>query len=487
MIRVLVLAPMLLALVAEAAWCAVVAGLLQAFVLREPAPGVIPMLLAALAGVLAVRTLAPRTATRWPSVAVGLAVATGAAGWLASPDVRDILLGRVPGGIPDALVAAPGGWIAGVAFVRGIAHAHVPPDPRTIGTALGIGIPGLAVAAILGGMVAEPWRSDFLSAAQVDVVLFLVAGILALALARLALVGSGATVDWRRNPAWVWLLLVLLAGVAGAAVAASLVAGPMIAMVLGAAVPSLLLLGLVVGFDRRSLRILAISAALALLVGSILRALGARPGGGGGAAPGTGISTPGSPAVTTPLAIGIIALVVVAAVAAALILIRLWMRRPRAAEDDLLELRWIDRGDVSARGGDRRRPRGLRLGRPAPTDAVGAYRALLEAVDPVPVVRREPGETPAEHAARLRDGGLGGLSLDLLAADYGLVRFGGVALTAVEDRRAVRRSSLLRRRLLAATKAPRSRSGGGPGADERPGAEGATGERAGARSRFRVG
>ena len=42
--------------------------------------------------------------------------------------------------------------------------------------------------------------------------LFLLAGITALAFARLGLVATGAAVDWRRNPAWLALLLLLLGG-----------------------------------------------------------------------------------------------------------------------------------------------------------------------------------------------------------------------------------------------------------------------------------
>jgi hypothetical protein len=62
-------------------------------------------------------------------------------------------------------------------------------------------------------------------------------------------------------------------------------------------------------------------------------------------------------------------------------------------------------------------------------------------------VRRDPSETPAEHARRLRGDGVGALSLDLLAADYALARFGGLGLGEREDRRAVGRWRQLRTRL----------------------------------------
>ncbi len=208
--------------------------------------------------------------------------------------MRSILADRGLDGAGEALLANPGAWMAGVALVRGIAQSRVPADPHAIGTMLGVGVPGLALAAILGGMVAEPARSRFLGDAQGAVLVFLVAGILALALSRQTLLDAGSGTDWRRNPAWLVLLTLLLAGVAVAAVSASLVVGPVIVTVLGVTVPTLLLVGLVVGFDRRSLRVLVLSVAIGLLVAGALRAMGARPS-PGVQLPGTGITTPGDP------------------------------------------------------------------------------------------------------------------------------------------------------------------------------------------------
>ncbi|HEY7599012.1 MAG TPA: hypothetical protein VH741_03715, partial [Candidatus Limnocylindrales bacterium] len=58
-------------------------------------------------------------------------------------------------------------------------------------------------------------------------------------------------------------------------------------------------------------------------------------------------------------------------------------------------------------------------------------------------------ETPREHAARLRRDHGAGLSLELLAADYTLSRFGEVALTVREERRAIARGGRLSRTLRA--------------------------------------
>ena len=198
----------------------------------------------------------------------------------------------------------------------------------------------------------------------------------------------------------------------------------MIVAFFGVAIPLTLVLGLFASLNRKSLRNIALSLAGAIVVGQALRLIGERgqvlpnvppgrrpdPGGPRGrlADHGRGHRPRG-----------------LAAFVAVVVLIRLWMRRPRLATDDLEEERWIDRGELSEREVARRRRRGIRLGRRRPPDAVAAYRALLEDLDTRQGVRREPGETPAEHAARLRGTGWGTLALDLLAADYGLVRFGG--------------------------------------------------------------
>jgi hypothetical protein len=375
-----------------------------------------------------------------------LALLCGAVAWLAAPAVRATLTDQGAAGIGDAVAANLGGWLAAVAFVRGIAHAKLPADPGRIANVLGIAVPGLAALAIVGGMVSEPHRSVFLAEAQADVLLFLVAGILSLALARLGLVATGAAVDWCRNPAWLALVLVLLLGTAAIAVAAAVFAGPAIAMALGAVFAPLLVVGFFVGFDRRSLGILALSvlgtAAVAALLQLFASNAAAPP-----SAPPTG-ALPLDPDVIapTPVTIGVLGVLLALAVLALLILARLWLQRTRVDEPPVPETREIDHGDWERTAGARRR-RGLFRRRPTPVGAAEAYRRLLDDIDDVPAVRRLPGETPPEHAARLRRAGAGGLDLELLAADYGLARFGGVTLTPREERRGLARATALRRRL----------------------------------------
>lgn len=450
--------PVVIALVAEAAWIAVLAGLLQAFVLRAPVTGVPELLLAAVAGNIAARRLPARAGDAWGQVAVGLAAVAGLVGWLGSAEVRALLLAGTdaaaggaggPGSLlGPALAANPGGWLAALAFVRGIAHARLPLDPGRVGAVLTVAVPGLAFAAVLGGMISEPARSAFLAAAQVQVLVFLGASVLALALARLANIGHGARVDWRRNPAWLALTGSLVLATAAIAAWASLNVGGAIATVTAVVAVPLLLVGFVVGFDGRSLRILLVSLMAVGVLGTILRVVAPN----GPPATPSPIPLPASVPDTSPdpgttAALWILALVVALAVAAVLVLARIWLRRSRTSEPVEDEFRVIDHGGTGeTRPRLRRSPRFRRRDRP--TDAVAAYRALLEDLDGRRPVAREPGETPAEHAHRLRTAGHGGLTLELLAADYGLARFGGVALSAPETRRAIGRAERLRAALL---------------------------------------
>jgi hypothetical protein len=494
---VLLYLPVALALLAEAAWIAVFAGLLEAFVLHSPVTGVPGLLLAAVAGFLAARSLPRRVGGAWGWVAVGLAATAGLLGWLASGDVRAVLLGNGLGGLAAALAVNPGGWLASLAVVRGIGYARLPVDPNRVGTMIAVAVPALAMAAVVGGMVAEPWRSLFLDAARLWVLVFLGSAILSLALARLAQVGRGAPVDWRRNPAWLALAGILVLVTAGLAVAIALVAGRTIAVALYVVAVPLLVIGFVVGFDRRSLRIILISLVAVGAIGTILRFVAP----GGPAAIGGATLTPvvpdGQSEAGTGFAVGFFVLLLVLGVIAALVLARLWLRRQPVAASDVDETRVIDHGGSGEAPTRRQRGRRFRR-RPRPTDAVAAYRGLLEDLDGRPPVARGPGETPAEHARRLRAAGHGGLGLDLLAADYGLVRFGGAALTPAETRRALGRAERLRQALLrvpveapdvvgigvgvggrqGAAPGPRgvrgSRRGAGPGADlpdaDQPGA-----------------
>ena len=71
---------------------------------------------------------------------------------------------------------------------------------------LRLGIPGLALLALIGGAVTQPWRGIFLADTLVAAVVFVACGTFALAFARQHTVGADLHVDWRRNRPWVLLL-----------------------------------------------------------------------------------------------------------------------------------------------------------------------------------------------------------------------------------------------------------------------------------------
>jgi hypothetical protein len=436
------LVPLGLAIVAEAAWISVAGGLIAEFTLHEPSLGIPALVAFVLVGVLAARFVAPRAGERWPSIALFLAAVCGLVGWLSSPEALATLttLGVIP-----ALGVNPAGWIAALAVVRGFAHAKTPVSAGTLGTLFGFGVPSLAIAAVVGGMIAEPYRARFLADATVAVVVFAGSVTLALAIARLTAVGAGSGFDWRRNPTWVVLLLVMVLTTLAIAVPAS-DASPLIALAAGAAVAPLLIVGLILGFNKRTLRTMLIITVGALLVIGLLRLFAVGPIamtlGLGGATGGDPVPAEAGAAAPVGLLI-----VVVVSMILVLILARLWARRTPPDATDIDEVREIDRGDETEAGRPRwrfgRRPRGA----PEPRDAVGAYLRLLGDIERRAGVRRNPAESPTAHAARLRDAGRADLGLDLLAADYALARFGGVSLSAAEDRRAIGRWRRLRRTL----------------------------------------
>jgi hypothetical protein len=438
-VAVLPAVPLALVIVAEAAWISVVAGLVQEFTLHSPTMSIASLTAFVAAGVIAARVAGPRLRERWPLVGLGMCVAGGAAGWLSAPEAR-AALGL--GAVGDALATNPGGWLAALAILRGFAHARLPLSEETIGRLLGAGVPGLAVAAIVGGLVAEPFRGQFLADAIVAVITFVTTATLALALTRLAAVGADSGFDWRRNPTSVGLLAVLVLAAGALAMPVASIAAPAIAFFVGVSIVPLLVIGLVIGFDRRTARLLILALIAVVAVSTFMNLVG-------GPSPTTdGPVVPAPDVVASPpdeaIAIGAGLLLVLAAIGV-VVLARLWMRRIPRFEDDVLETRTIDRGIDRAGSG-----RFTRLGRgrrPAPIDGATAYEALIDDLADRPAVRREPAETPAEHARRLRSAGSSDLRLDLLAADYALVRFAGITLSRREDRRAVNRWRSLRRRL----------------------------------------
>jgi hypothetical protein len=440
--------PVALVVLAEAAWISVVDGLFQEYAFHDPILGIPALAAFVVAGILAARLLGQRLGSRWPVAGLALIVVAAIGGSLLSPGARAAL----GDGVGPAFAAHPGGWLAGVAVLRGFAHARLPLAQGTVTNLLALGVPGLVLVTLAGGLIAEPYRGRFLADAFSASIVFIVATTLALALARLTAIGQESGFDWRRNPAWLGMMLALLAIAIAAALPLSAVAGTAIQTLLSVAVAPLLFVGLATGFDRTARRVLlffALAAGavyiLVALFGSNVQPPDRPPIGTGG---------PTQPSVAEQvMTVSLGGLLLLVALIAALALAAVWMRRTRPPDAGLVEeTRMIDRG-VGGAEPQRRRRRVVR--RPEPAGAAAAYVALVGDLDRHPAVRRDAAETPAEHAARLRAAGRAALSLDLLAADYALARYGSVELSAREDRRGVARWRTLRRRLVARPPADR--------------------------------
>ena len=451
------LAPLPLVIVAEAAWISVLSGLIEEFALRQPEIGLPTFAIFVTLGTVVARVIGVRAGARWPAVALLLIAIAAIAGVLASSAARTALAD----GIGPAVAAHPGGLLAGLAVLRGYAYAQLPIAEGTVSRLLALGAPGLAVASLIGGLIGEPYRSRFLADAFSAAIVFVGSTVLALAFARLAVLGADHGLDWRRNPSWLAMTLVLLVVVVVAALPLAAIAGTAISILVGVALGPLIIVGMATAFDRTVRRVLLLLGLAAVIV-YILVALFGRSN----LPPGPTIPGFGGPAAPSPveqlLTVSIGGLILILAVAGMLVLIALWMRQARPGRDDLVEeIRMVDRSGVE---GPRRR-RARRSRRDEPIDAVAAYVALVEELARHPLVRRSAGETPAEHAARLRAAGarpVPALGLDLLAADYALVRDGGVSLTAKEDRRAVDRWRRLRGGLARWAKAQTRDAGPAP-------------------------
>ena len=214
-------------------------------------------------------------------------------------------------------------------------------------------------------------------------------------------------------------------------------------LVAGSAVGPLLVIGLVLGFNKRALRTIALVVAGVVLLFGLIRLLSSS---GTALKISLGGATGGEPAPTDPgpvVQVGLLVVVVVAMILV-LVLARIWSRRSGPTIDDLDEVRLIDRGDE----GDALRPPRWRLGLrsgPEPRDAVDAYLRLLRdlrvAPDGPAGARRD-----ARRARRTpQDEGRRG---PVAGPPRGRLRAG-----QVRRHRAVRCGGAARRRAMAATPA----------------------------------
>ncbi|HEU4672069.1 MAG TPA: hypothetical protein VFS32_04155, partial [Candidatus Limnocylindrales bacterium] len=431
------LLPGVLAALAEGAWISIVAALVASAVHEDASLLIGGAVVAALVGLGLARRLGGRP--DWPSLTVWLTFGAAVVGWLADGATL-AALGRLD--IPAAVGSHPAGWLAGLAFLRGSAHGNAASSEGAMETLIRIALPALALPILVAGVLAEPWHGRFLDAARPAVVLFLGAATIGVGVARLAALRGTAGFDWRGNRAWLALLVLLVVAVSLLALPIASVVGPVVQVLITVLFVPVLLLGTIAGFRHVTRWVILAYAAFWFVLVAVLAAVNNSPKPETGDA-GAGTIAPQveTTSMTVFAILGVVVLVLIAV--GILVLARLWSRDVLARPGgDVPEERWIDTSEPVITG-PRRGRRGL-FGRrrPSPTTAEEAYLAALGVLERSPETRRAPGESPAEHAARVRtmgrhgaEGGAAhlpppGLALDLLAADYQLSRFGGLELTA---------------------------------------------------------
>ena len=466
--------PALIAL-GEGAWVSVVYLVLEGAAHGARPLGVAAFVVAAAAGLLVgIRT---RTAVdRVRSVVAGLVV-LGIGGWLVA-DTTMARLGTLD--LAGAIAAHPGGPLLALAALRGVLRGGALADPSVEDSLLGGPTYGVALAWVLGGALAEPARTAFTNDALAPTILFIAAGPAGTALGRVAELARVGGFDWTANRAWLGLLAgasFLLAGVAVLGATGSSTA-------LRDAAP--LLIGAVIliaalrgpeprhrpGDRRKSIVAWLIVFAVIL----ILVALPFRPRTEQAAQP--VIPVPAGDTDGSERPGGAFLLIVGGAITGVVIVYMLRRRWASAhlARTELGDDRYVDVGFSGFSSLGRWRPARAHRSGP-PVDAVSAYRAALAALATDASTRRGSGETPIAHSRRLRVDGNGGLALDLLAADYQLVRFGGLDLSRGEERRAMTRWQEIR----AAAEKRATRVALAKIATDERGGEGGEADRSGAR------
>jgi hypothetical protein len=434
--------PSVLAVVAEGAWIALVALLLQT-ARREPSSlGIVLFAAFAAVGLVVARAFAARLEGHRAWVVIAMALVAAVAGWL---------LGEVPraalarGDLQGALSAHQSGFLAGLALLRGTSHAIPMQSEKSLARLLAWGTPLLALPLLIAQSFDEPIRSTFEGSALVLCLAFLLAATLGLALARVANLGRSAGFDWQRNRVWL-LVAVTAALVTVVALPLAFFVGPAVRLAIALTLPPLLLVALVVGLGTVTIRAVTIVALVGVIVFALSRIAFnfASTTPSGGSSPTAGGPNGQDPTATLLTWLPIIAVALLLLV----VLVRRWLRRrPTTAAPAVREQRWTEPpGDGRGLLDGLHWPWTWRRRGATPTSAVEAYLATLDDLDRDRALARAAAESPAAHARRLRAAGDGSRDLDLLAADYQLARFGEVELSAPEERRAVRRWRRLRRR-----------------------------------------
>ena len=336
--------PLVLAIIAEAAWIAVVANVINEYFLRHPVLEIPAFMAFVAVGFIASRRIAPSVGSRWPAFVLIATIAAALVGVLWAPAARDALALPFPQGLTEMLGANPGGLLAGLAFIRGVAwgHAGLPLPEDKLVRLLSGGLIVVALAAVAGALAIEPWRTPFLASALVDGLIFGGAALLALAFTRQAIAAGDVAAGWQRNPVWVITLLVVIATMVVMSVAVSGQVKPTLELVVAAMVAPLAVVGLIAGWTKRGLRFFVGFLVFAVILGSLGSAIVQVTQNGNGQANGVGVQA--SP-VDTAVTIGVAGSVLVILVLVILVLVRLWMRRLRVEGSDVIEERYVDRAE----------------------------------------------------------------------------------------------------------------------------------------------
>ena len=295
-------------------------------------------------GFIASRRIAPSVGSRWPAFVLIATIAAALVGVLWAPAARDALTLPFPQGLTEMLGSNPGGLLAGLAFLRGVAwgHAGLPLPEDKLVRLLSGGLIVVALAAVAGALAIEPWRTPFLASALVDGLVFGGAALLALAFTRQAIAAGDVAAGWQRNPVWVITLLVAIATMVVMSIAVSGQVKPTLELFVAAMVAPLAVVGLIAGWTKRGLRVFVGILIFAVIIGSLGSAIVQVTQNGNGQANGVGVQA--SP-VDTAVTIGVAGSVLVILVLVILVLVRLWMRRLRVEGSDVIEERYVDRAE----------------------------------------------------------------------------------------------------------------------------------------------
>lgn len=354
-----------------------------------------------------------------------------------------ILAGVVGGWLAERLAGSAGDllgvlsnaatWMLGIAVLRGTAHAELDDEAYVVDRVVRVGMPGLALFWIVGAASGLPSDPAYTAAAFGATLTFVSSGLLGLGLGRLRQLRV-ETIDGDARRRW----LVLLLGVTGLVLVvgvplAALLQVPLATALAGAGGP--IAVTLVLAFLVITAPVILALSALAHAIGPVdfhLSLPTIALGRGDGAPPSVDLVTVVVAVFGSLLAAELVAILIVVAA----VLRRRRKRRGaggpelREAEPLALDLHLPRLRRRGGSGGE-------------PNTAVEAYRLVLELL----VGRDEErlhGETPREHAARIR-GTEVGRSVGRLAADYQLAALAGRQLNAAEERRAQGRWQRVRR------------------------------------------